>query len=78
MMKMMTFISTVCVLFVIIDIMSVEAGLLRFGRKLYDKIGNQNKKDDRFERCCKKIKCSPPDLCFPIIDPYTICECIEV
>ena len=76
MMKMMSFISTVCVLFAILDIVRVEAGLLRLGRKQYDKIGHQIKKDDRFERCCKKNKCSPPDLCYPIINPtVTFCEC---
>ena len=76
MMKMTSLISTVCVLFAILDIMRVESGLLRFGRKQYDKIGNKNKKDDRFERCCKKINCNPPDLCYPIKDPtVTFCEC---
>ena len=76
MMKMMTFISSVCVLFAILDSMRVEAGPFRFGRNQYNKIGHQIKKDDRFERCCTKINCSPPEICYPIIDPtVTFCEC---
>ena len=78
MMKMMLVISAVFVLLAICDNLYVEAGLLGFGKKQYDKIGNMNKHAMKFQRCCKRINCEYPDLCYPSINPRKFCDCFKV
>ena len=69
-MKMISLMLTVCVLLAINDNTSVEAGRLKKLEELEEKLANL-----KFERCCKKIRCYLPNVCYRIF-ALRFCRCL--
>ena len=68
-MKVVPFVLSLCVLLAILDNMSAEAG---FG---LTKLEKMEKKAKKFARCCKKLNCYLPDVCYPSIFNNKLCDC---
>ena len=65
---MMSIMVMVCVLLVLHEEMSVEAGKLqRIGKKI----------QKAFDECCKKIKCFIPDQCEVYVLSADKCKCLR-
>ena len=69
-MKMISLILTVCVLLAIYDGTLVEAGRLKKLKELEEKLPNL-----KFERCCMKIRCYLPNVCYRTF-ALRLCGCL--